>query len=148
MNDYRGISAPFLFQVELDGLYVGGFTEVTGLQVETELMEYSEGGVNDFVHYFPKQTKYPRIVLKRGITRTPDLWEWYESVLTGKIKRKTGTIILYHSDVYEICRWNFLESYPVKWIGPDMNSTSSSVAIESLEIVHSGLKTVFSKING
>ncbi|NHN32422.1 phage tail protein [Paenibacillus agricola] len=145
MDDYRGVSAPFLFQVELDGLYVGGFTEVAGLQSETEMIEYMEGGVNDFVHYFPKQKKHPRIVLKRGITRTRDLWDWYEGVSNGKIVRKTGTIILYHTDGYEICRWNFLESFPVKWTGPELNATSSGVAIESIEIVHSGLKTIFSK---
>jgi phage tail-like protein len=145
MNDYRGISAPFLFEVELDGLYVGGFTEVTGLQAETELVEYLEGGVNDYVHYFPKRTKYPRIVLKRGITRTKDLWEWYEGVLNGNIERKTGTIVLYHTTGYEICRWNFVGAYPVKWNGPDMNSTSSGVAIESIELVHTGLKTIFNK---
>jgi phage tail-like protein len=139
------ISAPLRFEVELDGLFVGGFTEVTGLNSEIELVPYSEGGLNDYVHYFRKGVKNQRIVLKRGITKSSDLWDWYADALKGKIVRQSGSIILNHMSGNEICRWNFLEAYPVKWSGPDMNSTSTSVAIESIELVHNGLKTVFSK---
>ncbi|MFD0676903.1 MULTISPECIES: phage tail protein [unclassified Paenibacillus] len=139
------VSPAFRFIVELDGLLVGGFSEVTGLQAETEVMPYNEGGVNDYVHYLPKQTKYQRIVLKRGITQASELWDWYEGVISGKIKRKSGSIILNNPAGKEICRWNFFESYPVKWIGPEMNASSTGVAIEAIEIVHKGLKTIFKK---
>jgi phage tail-like protein len=139
------VSAALRFLVELDGLVVGGFSEVTGLQSETEVMEYNEGGVNNYAHQLPKRVKHPRIVLKRGITNSSELWDWYAGVLIGKVKRKSGSVILNHASGKEICRWNFFESYPVKWNGPDMNATSTGAAIESIEIVHNGLKTIFSK---
>jgi phage tail-like protein len=142
----HNINGVFRFKVELDGLLVGGFSEVTGLQAETALQEYQEGGVNNYVHQFPKQTKFPKIVLKRGLTGSGDLWEWYESVIAGKVKRKNGSIIMYSRSGHEVCRWNFFDAYPVKWAGPDFNATNNNVAIESIELVHNGLKTIHSKM--
>ena len=139
------VSAVFRFMVELDGLIVGGFHEVSGLQAETQLMEYVEGGVNDYVHQFPKQMKYPRIVLKRGMTSSSELWDWYDAVIAGKVLRKNGAVILQNQAGTELCRWNFFDAYPVKWSGPDLNATSSEIAIESIEMVHNGIKTIFNK---
>lgn len=139
------VSGAYRFLVELDGLIVGGFTEVTGLQAETELMELAEGGLNTHVHQLPKRTKYPPLVLKRGITNSSELWDWYANVVSGKITRKSGSVILQNQAGKELCRWNFFESYPVKWTGPDMNATTSSIAIETLQLVHNGIKTIFSK---
>ena len=48
----------FRFLVEIEGLVVGGFKEVSGLQVETEVENIEEGGVNDYVHKLPKRTNY------------------------------------------------------------------------------------------
>ena len=45
----------FNFAVEIEGLLVGGFTEVSGLESEIEVEEYREGGVNGFVHKLPGQ---------------------------------------------------------------------------------------------
>lgn len=142
---FHNVNGAFRFRVELDGLLVGGFSEVTGLQSETTLFEYQEGGVNNYVHQLPKQTKYPKIVLKRGLTGSSELWEWYEGVVAGKVKRKNGAIIMNSRSNWEVCRWNFFDAYPVKWIGPDLNANGNNVAIESIEIVHNGLKTVHSK---
>ncbi|OXM85045.1 phage tail protein [Paenibacillus rigui] len=141
----KNVSGAFRFKVEIKGVIVGGFSEVTGMQAETEVMEYQEGGLNTHLHYFPKHTKFSRIVLKRGLTQSPELWEWYESSLVGKAKRTNGSIILFSEAGDEVCRWNFFDAYPVKWNGPELNANSGSVAIESIEIVHHGLKTIFSK---
>lgn len=135
----------FRFLVEIKGLYVAGFTEVSGLQSEIELEEYREGGNNGYAHRFPKAIRYAPIVLKRGMTTSSDLWDWYESVRAGNVTRKDGSIIMQDGQGKEVCRWNFFESYPSKWSGPDLSSMSSAVAIESVEIVHNGLKTVFKK---
>ena len=84
----------FRFLVEIDGITTAHASEVTGLQIETETEPYEEGGVNDFVHQLPKRTKYQHITLKRGITDRDELWGWYQEVISGKFKRKSGAIIL------------------------------------------------------
>lgn len=128
------------FLVEIEGLIVGGFAEVSGLHVETQVEEYREGGVNDFVHRLPKETRYPNLVLRRGITDSDVLWKWHQDVVNGKVTRKNGYVILLDSEGNETWRWNFVEAYPARWLGPDLRGDGNAVALEAIEIVHNGIK--------
>jgi len=130
--------AGFRFRIELDGLVVGGFTEVSGLQAEMETEDYREGGVNDYVHKLPKLTKYPNMSLKRGLTSSDELWNWFRDSKNGKIKRRNGSLIVLDASGNESWRWNFSQAYPVKWAGPELRSDSGSVAFETIELVHNG----------
>jgi phage tail-like protein len=130
----------FRFLVEIQGLIVGGFSEVSGLQAETETEEIREGGVNDYVHKLPKITKYPNITLKRGITDSDALWNWHQDVVNGIIKRKSGFIILLDCEGNEKWRWSFERAYPVQWRGPELRADSNTVAVESIELAHNGIK--------
>src|SRR3972149_8630601 len=84
----------FNFRVQIDGIFVGGFSEVSGLQIETEVYSFREGGMNDFEYKLPKFTKFSDITFKRGITDW-ELYNWYLEVISGTISRKNGSIILY-----------------------------------------------------
>ena len=127
------------FLVEIDGLLVAGFTEVSGLQMETESQDYIEGGVNDYVHKLPKISKQSNISLKRGITDSDVLWRWHQDVVNGNIQRKNGRIILYDFEGNEKWRWVFKEAFPVKWTGPEFRAGGNTVAVESLDLVHHGV---------
>jgi phage tail-like protein len=130
----------YRFMVELDGMLVAGFSEVSGLTVETELEEVPEGGLNQYVHRLPGRTKLGPIVLKRGMTLTNELWNWYADVIEGDFERRSGSIILYDERDQEFRRWNFYDAYPTKWIGPELNASSSEVAVEAIELTHNGFK--------
>ncbi|MEI7025321.1 phage tail protein [Paenibacillus sp. y28] len=143
----KEVSSTFRFIVELDGLQAAGFSEVSGLQSEIEYEEIAEGGVNTHFHRLPKRVKSPPLVLKRGLSLSTDLWNWYSSAMNGQITRKTGSIIMYDQDGDELCRWNFAEAYPIKWSGPELNAMRSEVAVESIEIVHNGLTAYDKKRN-
>jgi phage tail-like protein len=134
--------AELRFKVELQpDLSIGRFTECTGLSVEVETKEYMEGGSNDFVHKLPTRVKYPNIVLKRGITHEEALLKWFfESRFTPK--RRDMTISLLGPGTKLVRTWVFMNAYPVKWTGPNLNANSNTVASESLEIVHNGLRPV------
>ena len=128
------------FAVEVEGLHAGGFSEVSGLDLDIEFQEYREGGVNTFMHRRAGPAKYPsNLVLKRGMTDGQVLWQWYWDVVQGRIKRKNVSILLMDQGGQERLRWNFEKAYPVKWVGPDMRAGSSEVAIESMELAHKGL---------
>lgn len=129
----------FNFWVEINGVVAGGFSEVSGLQAETETEDYHEGGVNKYVHRLPKGTKYPNLVLKRGITDAYELWTWYQSVVAGQFQRQNGSVILCDSTGNEKWRWNFEQAYPVKWTGPEFKGDSNTIAVETLELAHKGL---------
>lgn len=130
----------FRFRLEIEGITSAMASEVTGLQMETETEPYEEGGVNDFVYQLPKRTKYLHITLKRGITDIDDLWNWYQEVVSGSFERKNGAVILLDSSGNDTWRWDFSEAYPVKWTGPDLRADSNTVAFETIELAHHGIK--------
>jgi phage tail-like protein len=134
---------PFLtfnFAVEIKGVYIAAFNEVSGLQAEIEVQDYREGGVNEYIHKLAGPARYPsNLSLKRGITDATDLWDWYWDVMQGRVARKSISIVLKDSAQVEKKRWNFKEAYPVKWVGPSLRASAAEVAIETLEFAHSGL---------
>lgn len=131
----------FNIRVEIEGVAVAGFTECTGLGSETEVVAWREGG-DHRVRLLPGLTSYPRLVLKRGITLDRSLWDWYQSVVDGRVQRRRGSIVLVDATRAEVARWNFVDAWPAKWTGPDLDAESTDIAIETLEIVHEGLEWV------
>ena len=133
--------AGFGFLVEIEGLVAGGFTEVSGLQIETTVETYREGGLNDYPHKLAGPTVYPgNLVLKSGLTDVELMWHWYDDVRNGRIKRRNGSIYLLDRKLLPAMWWDFVGAYPVKWSGPDLRADQSALAVETIELVHRGLK--------
>jgi len=130
----------FRFHVELDGLIVGGFSEIGGLEVELETEPYEEGGVNGYTHVLPTRLSYSNVTLHRGITASTELWDWMNEARYGPPERKTGQVIVINSIGEAVRGWEFLEGYPVRWEGPELSAEQGTVAIEALEIAHHGLE--------
>jgi phage tail-like protein len=130
----------FNFLVEIDGIARAGFSEVSGLESETSVIEYRLGGESNTVRKLPGLTKYANVVLRRGVTQDADLWNWRKTVVEGKVDRRNGAIILLNDDRTEVVRWNFFNGWISKWQGPDLNATGNEVAIETIEIAHEGLE--------
>jgi phage tail-like protein len=119
---------------------VAGFSECTGLEVTLEVMEYKQGGVNDYVHKFPTRASHGNITLKRGVIFLEDaLWSWHQDFVQGAGKRRDGLILLLDEARVPAKVWKFKRGIPMKWVGPSLNATQSGVAVESLEIAHEGL---------
>jgi len=130
----------FNFRVEIDDVVVASFSEVFGLTVEVDVIEYREGtDVPLTVRKVPGLIHYSDIVLKRGITQDMSLWNWINSVLKGTVQRASGAIVLQDAMHNDVLRWNFVNGWPRKWEGPHLGAKSSEVAIETLEIAHEGL---------
>lgn len=130
----------FRYFVEIDGITVAGFSEVSGLQVEVETEDYNEGGINDSTHRLPKIARYPNLTLRRGVADSTALWDWQCDVARGIVKPRSIHIVLQDDLRAERWRWRCLDAYPVRWTGPELRANESSVAVESLELVHMGLE--------
>jgi phage tail-like protein len=117
----------------------GVFTEVSGLQVEMDVMEYQEGGNNDFVHRLPGFTKVSNITLKRGMTKSNEFFKWCAAIASGKFTPRNVSVVMYDVAGNKLMTWNYKNAYPVKWIGPQFRAADATAAIETLELAHEGV---------
>jgi phage tail-like protein len=128
------------FAVEIEGLLVAGFTGVEGLEATIQTEDYFEGGRNDAPHKLIGTTTWHNLTLSRGFTDSEELWRWFEATLVGRIQRKRGAVVLLDPDRRVARTWLFRDAIPVRWVGPHFDaSRDNEVAIERLELAHSGL---------
>ncbi len=125
----------FNFLVVVDGVTTAGFSECSGITMETDPIEYRTGSEDITVRKLPGLKKFGNITLKRGFTKDKALWEWRKKVLDGKTERHSGSITLLNEARQASMRWNFREAWPRKLDGPTFNAKTNEVAIETLEIV-------------
>jgi phage tail-like protein len=136
----------FLFEV--DGVEIGIFGSVSGLQVSVATEEITEGGQNGFVHRVPGRFSWPNIVLKRGLTQADALFDWMQKVSgdgfaanNNAVTRMTGAITAIGDDGTRIRSWNLDAVLPVRWKGPDFDVANSAPLSEELEICHHGFRS-------
>jgi phage tail-like protein len=135
-------SAPAIwFELDIQGKAVGYFTEISGLSAEVETLAYSEGGMNEFQHKLPTRVKYPNLVLKRGITTKADLQKWFQKSHT-QAERTGIRLSMLDQAGTRLRTWSFVNAFPIKWTGPNFNTSQSSLAVEAIEIAHEGIEAV------
>ena len=137
------------FYVEFEGLLVGGFSEVSGLQVETVVETYREGGLNEYDTSSPgRPATRPTSSSSTASTSWIPLGG-HRDVTRGYVRRKNGSIFLLNRDGWPAMWWDVRGAYPVRWNGPEFRADASSVAIELVELVHRGItKPVLSTLLG
>jgi phage tail-like protein len=144
------IDPPFVgkFLFKVGDLDIGAFTEVSGLAVQLDVEELAEGGQNAYTHKLLGRMKWPNIVFKRGLTNTDALFKWLlEHSGEGLTNRKnslgegvTGSISVVHPNGQPYRTWSLMGVKPVKWTGPRLAASSRDLAIEELEVCHSGFR--------
>jgi phage tail-like protein len=139
------IADRFLFEV--DGVEIGIFREVTGLQVTVNVVEISEGGQNSFTHKLPSRMTWPNIVFKRGLTQSDALFDWLQKSSgegfagnSDKLTRSTGAVTAIDPIGTRLRSWEFIDVFPVRWKGPDFAVGDNSVLEEELEVAHHGFR--------
>lgn len=123
----------FKFRVEIDNITIAGFSECTGLESEVTCIEYREGS-DAATRKLPGVRKVGDITLKRGITKSTELWEWHNHLRNGVADRRNGAIILLDDDGTDAVRWVFTNGFPRKYEAPRLNARSNDVAVETLVI--------------
>ena len=133
----------FHFQVEWGGTKID-FTEVSGLNVETEVLEYRHGRSFEFhTTKMPGMQKTSNITLKRGVFKGDnDYYKWWNSIEMNKVTRRQITISLLDEKHEPVVTWSAKNAWPIKVEGPSLNAKNNEVAIESMEVVHEGLTVV------
>lgn len=145
----------FRFKVKFEGLkdevaediY---FQSVSGLSVDIEMEEFGEGGENRFKHKLPVRTKFPNLVLKRGLLKSSGLIKWCEKAfedfeftplnLTVSLYSDEGQSDDEKSESKPMITWKITHALPVKWAIDDLNSAESKIVLETLELSYNYFK--------
>jgi phage tail-like protein len=130
----------FHFRVEWGGSKIG-FTEVTGLNIENEMIEYRDGSSPEYHKIkMPGLQKYGNITLKRGMFNGDnEFFLWLSTVSLSKIERRDVSIALLNENHEPVYIWRVKNAFPVKVVAPDLKSDANEVAVETIEIAHEGL---------
>ena len=132
----------FHFRVEWGGASLA-FTEVSGLDVETEAIEYRDGVSPEFHKIkMPGMQKFSNITLKRGTFKGDnEFHSWYNTVALNKVERRDLTISLLNEAHEPIVVWKIKNAWPLKIQSTDLKADGNEVAIETMELAHEGLVT-------
>lgn len=130
----------FHFQVDWGGSKIG-FTEVSGLDITTEVIEYRDGVSPEFSKIkMPGQRKFSNITLKRGTFKSDNqFYEWFNTVSLNTIERRNLTISLLNEKHEPVIVWKVKNAWPSKITPTDLKADGNDIAIETLELAHEGL---------
>lgn len=134
----------FHFQVDWGGAKIS-FTEVTGLDIQTEVIEYRHSDSKDFSKIkMPGQRKFSNILMKRGkFQGDDDFYNWYNEISNERANNRRDVVIRLLNEKHEpVAVWKATRCFPTKITAPDLKSDANEVAIESIEIAHEGLSLV------
>ncbi|WP_378176279.1 phage tail protein [Aquimarina sp. SS2-1] len=137
----------FHFSVEFTGLSSSEkdhhFQSVSGLTVDIETEEITEGGENRFKHKIPVRTKYPNLVLKRGLLVDSKVVDWCKKAVENFDFEPIDLIVKLLNEKHEpLLSWNIVHAYPVKWSIADFNAEESKIVIETIELVYNYYNTI------
>ncbi len=140
MSAEHNLTVTNYFQVDWGGTKIG-FTEVSGLDVETEVIEYRHGASPEFTKIkMPGMQKFGNLTLKRGLFKSDnEFYDWWNTVKLNKIERRDVTVKLMNEDGESIIAWKIKSAFPTKVSGPSFKADTSEVAIETIELAHEGI---------
>ncbi len=130
----------FNFQIEIDGVPLGAFSEASGLTADGDAVDYREGtDLQPNVRKLPGLRKFPALVFKRGYTKDGSLWAWHANIVNGQPDRRNVTVVLMNEARQPVLRWHAENAWLNKIEGPSFKASGNEVAMESIELLHEGL---------
>jgi phage tail-like protein len=134
----------FAFVLEIDGVEMASFRKCSGVEAETETIEYKEATKDGkmIIRKVPGAMKWSDITLERRVDSSTALWDWRKQVEEGDVDtaRRSGSIVIKDSQQKEVARWDFDMGWPSKWTGAELDAGGNEVATEKVVITHEGLR--------
>ena len=111
------------------------FAEIELPAAEIETIEYREGADRtNASRKLPGRVRYGNVVLRRGVTGSLELWEWFKAVRDGQPLRRDVRVTLLDEARNPVQAWIFRDAWPTKYHPSDLNAKGNEVLIETLEL--------------
>jgi phage tail-like protein len=137
----------FKFSVEINVLDVASrvcnaaFAECDGLEMTMDVKTIREGGNNGRQIRLSGPLNFAQLTLKRGMTTSYDLWDWFSAVLADPGLRADAEIVLFAADgTTEQARFVLSRCLPVKLKAPPLNAKDGMVAVEELGLAYESMR--------
>jgi phage tail-like protein len=119
----------------------GAFAECTGLEATMEPKVIKAGGSNYGPAQRVGQVTFATVILKRGMTATRDLWNWFQLVAGGSYSyRLDARITMQAPSGQPVLTWVLERALPTKFKAADLNGKGTDIGIEELHLAHEGLR--------
>ena len=131
----------FSFKVVIDDQKEVLFQEISGLEVETQQIEYRHGTSAQFsVAKMPGLVKAGNITMKKGVfVNDNKFWDWYKQIRSTNIQRVPVTVQLLDESGNPMMTWTLNNAWITKITPADPSATGTEVAVETLEIACEGM---------
>ena len=133
------------FLLEVQGIQVGVFKTVSGLQVSMNTVDLNEGGNNQYTVKLPGRVTWNNITFSRGLTDSDYMFKWFKTSSIdlynsnkGPLERLHVAVTAMSQDGKRLRAWEIIDAIPVRWKGPDFDVDSTNPLVEELEIAHHG----------
>jgi phage tail-like protein len=135
--------AGYAWQIEIDGVTIAQFKELSGVSTEVAVIEHREnkaGGI-PVLKKLPGHVSSGDLTLKKGKTQDPTLWQWHQLVQAGAMSdaRRNGSVVLYDYARGELARFNFVNAWVSKVSIGGLSAGANDILLEECVIVHEGL---------
>ena len=130
------------FLVEIDGVPLHGFHSVVIADSEADVVEYREGADPPAqTHKLPGQIRYSSVRLVRGVSQAHhELYDWWHSVVTGPVQRRSVVIIALDAGGQPAVRWHVLRAWPRLYRVSPFDAVSDTILCETLELACEGVE--------
>jgi phage tail-like protein len=134
----------FSLRVTIENLPPFVLRGLEGLEVSTEVVEFKDATNPNRIAKLPGRTTYGNVRMKFDPVPGGDgLWKWYTEILAGKVERRKMSITLFREGK-DLRRYDFTETWPCRWEGPRLASTSQSAEFEQVTITYETVTRVAS----
>ena len=138
--------AAYHFSIEVDGITLAQYQEVSGITSEMDVLELKENTKDGkyILHKLPGNRKPPTITLKRAKNSSMDIWNWHKKIYQGDVAaaRKHGSIVVYDYNNKEVSRYNFMNAWPSKVTTIALKSGATEIVTEEVTLVCEELERV------
>ena len=143
LSGYPFTAFNFSVEITVDAtpLCDAAFSECDGLEMNQEVKTIREGGNNSVHLRLAGPTAYGTLTLKRGLTDSFDLWDWFTRSQNDPSLTALAAIVLNAQDnSTERARFVLLGCRPLKLKAPPLNAKDGMVAVEELQVAYQSLE--------
>lgn len=116
------------------------FAECDGLEMTMDVKSIREGGNIATQVRLAGAVAYTTLTLRRGMTSTFDLWDWFGATALDPSLRGDGEVVVFAPDHSERVRFILARCLPVKLKAPALNAKDGMVAVEELQLAYESLR--------